>query len=112
MAPPAAFWSVGDNATSGSTSSGANGTNDFSLGTVDLKADVMMLGIDKKGQTSASTPAKGTFVFGSGTVDVNSLTLGAQESTTTGNPRPGLWHHEPQRGCRHLEGQHHLGTRS
>ena len=82
------FWAVGDNATSGSTSSGAIGTNDFTLGSVDLKADVMMIGIDKHGQTSASTPARGVFTFASGNVDVNSLTLGEQQSTLSGNAGP------------------------
>jgi hypothetical protein len=77
------FWAIGDNATGGSTSSGAFGTNDFSGGTVDILADQMFLGIDKLTQTGSS--ARGALFFTGGIINVNGLTLGAQESTTAAN---------------------------
>lgn len=84
------FWAIGDNVTGGSTSSGAYGTNDFSGGTVDILADQMFLGIDKNAQTSASNPAKGMLICTSGIIDVNGLTLGAQESSTAANLGPAI----------------------
>lgn len=84
------FWSVGDNATAGSTSNGALGTNDFTGGTIDILVDQMFLGIDKQGQTSASNPAKGTVIYTGGIINVNALTLGAQESSTTANLGPAV----------------------
>ncbi len=82
------FFSIGDNVTGGSTSSGAFGTVDFSFGSVDALVDQMFLGIDKLANTSSSTPNTGTFTFTSGTVNVNGLTMGAQESPTAANNAP------------------------
>ena len=49
------FFSIGDNVTGGSTSSGAFGTVDFSYGTVDAMVDQMFMGIDKLANTSSTT---------------------------------------------------------
>jgi pectin methylesterase-like acyl-CoA thioesterase len=75
------FWSIGDNATSGSSSTTASGLVDFTGGTADLKVDQMYLGIDKFASTG-SGPNLGTLNLTTGTVDVNTLVLGAQESPT------------------------------
>ncbi len=75
-----AFWSIGDNATSGSSSTTASGLVDFTGGTVDAKVDQMYLGIDKF-SSSGTGPNQGTLTFTTGTVDVNTLVLGAQESS-------------------------------
>jgi pectin methylesterase-like acyl-CoA thioesterase len=74
-----AFWSIGDNATSGSSSTTSSGLVDFTGGTVDAKVDQMYLGIDKNLSTGTG-PNQGTLNFTAGTVDVNTLVLGAQES--------------------------------
>jgi pectin methylesterase-like acyl-CoA thioesterase len=73
------FWSIGDNATSGNSSTTASGLVDFSGGTVDAKVDQMYMGIDKNTSTGTG-PNLGTLTFTAGTVDVNTLVLGAQES--------------------------------
>lgn len=73
------FWSVGDNATSGSSSTTASGLVDFTGGTVDAKVDQMYMGIDKNTSTGTG-PNQGTLTFTAGTFDVNTLVLGAQES--------------------------------
>ncbi len=74
--------------TGGSTSSGAFGTVDLTYGMVDARVDQMFLGIDKLANTSSTTPNTGTFTFTSGTVNVNGLTMGAQESPTAANNSP------------------------
>ena len=75
------FWSIGDNATSGSSSTVASGLVDFTGGTADLKVDQMYMGIDKFASTG-SGPNQGTLNLTSGIIDVNTLVLGAQESPT------------------------------
>jgi pectin methylesterase-like acyl-CoA thioesterase len=80
-----AFLSVGDNATGGSSSSGANGTLDFTGGSVDAMVDLMFLGIDKNANSSTSALNQGVLTFTSGNINVNSLTAGAQESSTAAN---------------------------
>lgn len=75
------FWSIGDNATSGSSSTVAAGLVDFTGGTADLKVDQMYLGIDKFASTGTG-PNAGTLNLTAGIVDVNTLVLGAQESPT------------------------------
>jgi pectin methylesterase-like acyl-CoA thioesterase len=74
-----AFWSIGDNATSGNSSTTASGLVDFTGGTVDARVDQMYMGIDKNTSTG-SGPNMGTLTFTSGTVDINTLVMGAQES--------------------------------
>jgi hypothetical protein len=76
---------IGDNATGGSSSSGANGTLDFSGGSVNALIDSLFLGIDKNGNTSTSTLNQGVLTFTSGNINVNLLTAGAQESSTAAN---------------------------
>jgi pectin methylesterase-like acyl-CoA thioesterase len=80
-----AFLAVGDNVTGGSSSSGANGTLDFTGGSVDAMVDLIYLGIDKNGNTSTSTLNEGVLTFTAGNINVNSLTAGAQESSTAAN---------------------------
>jgi hypothetical protein len=82
------FFSIGDNVTGGSTSSGAFGTVDFSFGSIDALVEQMFLGIDKLANTSSTTPNTGTLNFTFGTVNVNGLTMGAQESPTAANNAP------------------------
>ena len=83
------FWSIGDMASSGSSSAGANGTNDFSIGTVDALVDTMSLGRDRQGgNTAAGTPTRGTLTFAAGTIDVNNLFVGNQQFTTVANLNP------------------------
>ncbi len=82
------FVSIGDNVTGGSTSSGAFGTLDLTSGAVDAMVDQMFLGIDKLANTSSTTGNTGTFNFTSGTVNINGLTMGAQESPTAANNAP------------------------
>ncbi len=82
------FFSIGDNVTGGSTSSGAFGTVDFSSGTVDALIDQMFMGIDKLANTSSTTSNTAIFTFAAGTVNVNGLTMGAQESPTAANNAP------------------------
>jgi len=79
------FLAIGDNATGGSSSSGANGTLDFTGGSVNAMVDVMLLGIDKNGNTSTTTLNQGVLTFTSGNFNVNTLTPGAQESSTAAN---------------------------
>lgn len=79
------FMAIGDNATGGSSSSGANGTVDFSGGSVDAMIDTLFLGIDKNGNTSTSTLNQGVLTFTAGSINVNNLTAGAQESSTAAN---------------------------
>jgi pectin methylesterase-like acyl-CoA thioesterase len=79
-----AFWSIGDNATSGNSSTTSSGLVDFTGGTVDAKVDQMYLGIDKN-TSSGTGPNTGTLNITAGTVDVNTLVMGAQESPNATN---------------------------
>jgi pectin methylesterase-like acyl-CoA thioesterase len=85
------WWSVGDGNASASSSNGGGGTNDFSLGTVNILANVMSLARD--GANSAYTwagPHKGVFIFTNGTVDVNTLIVGNQSLETGSSTTPCL----------------------
>ncbi len=82
------FWTVGDMASSGSSSSNCNGTNDFTGGTVDILVDTMSLGRDRQGGNTGTGVTMGTFIFTAGTVNVNTLNVGNQYFTTTGNSNP------------------------
>ena len=82
------FWSVGDMADSGSSSSAANGTNDFSGGTVDILVNTMSLGRDRSGNNSGSTTTMGTLTFAAGTINANTLLVGNQAFSTAGNSNP------------------------
>lgn len=82
------FWTVGDMASSGSSSSNCNGTNDFTGGAVDILVDTMSLGRDRQGGNTGSSTTMGTFIFTAGTVNVNTLDIGNQYFTTTGNSNP------------------------
>ena len=82
------FWSVGDMASSGSSSSNCNGTNDFTGGTVDILVDTMSLGRDRQGGNTGAGVTMGTFIFTGGIVNVNTLDVGNQYFTTAGNSNP------------------------
>jgi hypothetical protein len=70
-----ALWTVGDASAQSTSSSSSNGTNDFSLGTVDALVDIMSVGV---GQTSTGANGSGVLTFSSGTINVNTLNLGLQ----------------------------------
>jgi pectin methylesterase-like acyl-CoA thioesterase len=82
------FWTIGDMSSSGSSSSQAAGTNDFSGGTVDLLVDTMSLGRDRVGGNTGSGTTIGTLTFTAGTIDVNNLLVGNQAFSTVGNKNP------------------------
>ena len=82
------FWSIADMQSTGSSSSFANGTNDFTGGTVDALVNVMSLGRDRSGGNTGSTATRGTLTFTSGTIDVNTLLVGNQAFSATGNSNP------------------------
>jgi len=82
------FWSIADMQSTGSSSSFANGTNDFTGGTVDALVNVMSLGRDRNGGNTGSTATRGTLTFTSGTIDVNTLLVGNQAFSATGNSNP------------------------
>ncbi len=84
------FWLIGDMASSGSSSSQALGTNNFSGGSVDALVDTMILGRDRNGGNTGSTPTVGTLTFTSGTFDINNLLVGDQAFNATGNSNPML----------------------
>lgn len=82
------FWTIGDMSSSGSSTGGANGTNDFTGGTVDALVDTMSLGRDRQGTATGTTITKGTLTFTSGTIDANNVFIGNQQWTNTGNLNP------------------------
>lgn len=82
------WWLVGDMASSGSSSSFANGTNDFTGGTLDALVDTMSLGRDRQGGNTGTTATRGNFIYTAGTLDVNTLILGNQAFTAAGNVNP------------------------
>lgn len=82
------FWSIGDMQSSGSSSSQANGTNDFSGGTLDAMVGTLSLGRDRSGGNTGAGITRGTLTFTAGTLDVNTLLLGNQAFTTAGNSNP------------------------
>src|SRR5262249_15837890 len=87
------FWSIGDMADSGSSTAIANGTNDFSGGTVDIKGDMLSLGRDRSTGNGGTTITRGTLTFTAGTVDVNTLFAGNQffrVFNTNSNPMAGV----------------------
>lgn len=76
-------WNIADNSLQSTSSSSALGTNDFSGGTVDAKVDTMTVG---KSQKTTGANSIGVLMFGSGTMDVNTLQIGfqAQSGATSG----------------------------
>lgn len=78
-----AQWLVGDNSKQGTSGSSCSGTVDFSGGSVDAQVDAIYLG---KGQTSTGAgSATGTLTLNAGTLDVNTLEAGYQNSSTPGS---------------------------
>jgi pectin methylesterase-like acyl-CoA thioesterase len=82
------FWIIGDMASSGSSSSQALGTNNFSGGSVDAMVDTMILARDRNGGNTGSSATVGTLTFTSGTFDINNLLVGDQAFNATGNSNP------------------------
>jgi pectin methylesterase-like acyl-CoA thioesterase len=82
------FWSIGDMQSSGNSSASANGTNDFSGGTVDAMVNTMSLGRDRNGGNTGSGVTRGTLTFTDGIIDVNTLLVGNQAFSNTGNANP------------------------
>jgi hypothetical protein len=72
------LWTIGDDSAQGTSSSGSNGTNDFSLGTVDALVETMSVGVS---QTSTGANGSGVLAFSSGTIDVNTLNIGVQSQS-------------------------------
>jgi pectin methylesterase-like acyl-CoA thioesterase len=76
------YWGVGDTAVSSSSTAQCYGKVDLSNGSVDALVDSMILGRDRNGGASAID--SGVFTFTAGNVNVNSLILGDQASSSTG----------------------------
>ncbi|HEY2083295.1 MAG TPA: hypothetical protein VGI88_10960, partial [Verrucomicrobiae bacterium] len=76
-------WLVGDNSGANNTGSNGRGSNDFTAGIVDALVDTMILG---KGEspTMGTGSSTGVLAFAQGTIDVNTLELGAQVIGATG----------------------------
>jgi len=76
------FWGVGDTAVGSSSSAQCYGKVDLSNGSVDALVNTMVLGRDRNG--NATDIDSGVFTFTAGNVNVNSLIVGDQASSTTG----------------------------
>jgi hypothetical protein len=77
-------WRIGDNNTS-STGTGANGTADFTGGTVDARVDLLYVG---RGQPSANIGSGiGALLIPNGIVDANHLRIGYMNASS-GDPGP------------------------
>ena len=75
-----ATLAIGDFSAQSASSGTSSGVVDFSGGTVDALVDTLFVG---KGQTGNGTgPTTGTLTFNDGTVDVNTLEAGYQNSTS------------------------------
>lgn len=81
-------WFIGDMASSGSSSSQAIGTNNFSGGSIDALVDTMILARDRNGGQTGSGATIGVLTFTAGTVDVNTLIVGDEVFGSTGNSNP------------------------
>lgn len=81
------FWSAGDMGQRGSSSGNIPGTNDFTFGTLDAMVDQMILGQDPVSSDATvittANPCTGVLKYNAGTLDVNTLVLGNQQSTAT-----------------------------
>jgi len=82
------FWTIADMSSSGNSSANCNGTNDFTGGTVDILVDTMSLGRDRQGGNTGSSTTMGTLIFTAGMIDVNTIYVGNQFFSTTGNSNP------------------------
>jgi hypothetical protein len=82
------FWTIGDMSSSGSSSANANGTNDFTGGTVDILVDTMSLGRDRQGGNTGTSVTRGTLTFTAGIIDANTIYIGNQQFTATANSNP------------------------
>ena len=71
-------WMTGDNSHQTTSANTANGTEDFSGGTVDALVDTMALG---KGAKTTGGAGTGVLIMGKGTLDVNTLQVGFQTAS-------------------------------
>ena len=72
-------WFIGDDSTTGASTSGSTAVVNLSAGIVDALVDSMYLGVGQNGTTASFVAGgNGTLSFARGTVDVNSLALGYQ----------------------------------
>jgi autotransporter-associated beta strand protein len=73
-----AAWNIADNSLQSTSSSSANGTNDFATGTVDALIDMLIVG---KSQKTTGASSLGVLTFNSGVMDINTLQIGFQAQT-------------------------------
>jgi len=69
-------WAIGDSIGQTSTATGANGTVDFTGGTVDAQVNTILVG--RGAGTGGTGTGTGTLTFDAGVLDVNTLDLGVQ----------------------------------
>lgn len=82
------FWEIGDDSLLAGSNQGANGTNDFSGGSIDALVDRMTIGVTGTGNSGGTTAnGIGTFTMAAGKFNVNTLTNGwsAGNGATAGN---------------------------
>ena len=76
------LWTVGDAATQTGTI-GVKGTVNLASGTLDAMVDSLIICQPSTGSGDTSLAASGTFIMGSGNLDVNTLTIGNQRAANT-----------------------------
>jgi fibronectin-binding autotransporter adhesin len=78
-------YSIGDNSVQTTSNQGSDGTNDFSGGAVDIKADTLYVGRGESGGGNAAGTGGGVLIYGPGIVDVNNLEVGYQSASGAGS---------------------------
>lgn len=84
---PMSYWVIGDNYDSGATGVSLTGIADFTGGSVDAQVgNIIYVGrsYNSSGSTSAST-STGRLTFDQGTIGVNNLEIGYQQSSSSGS---------------------------
>ena len=81
------IWVTGDESHQTSTANTANGTEDFSGGTVDALVSTMALG---KSASTTGGAGTGTLIMGNGTLDVNTLQVGYQTANNASSAGKGF----------------------
>jgi len=82
------YWTVGDMSDNGSSSSGSNGTNDFSNGWVDALIATLSLGHDRSGGETGTTVTRGTLTFTAGTINASDVYIANSAYGASGNSNP------------------------
>ncbi len=80
-------WMTGDNSHQVSSANTANGTEDFSAGTVDALVGTMALG---KSASTTGGAGTGVLIVGNGTLDVNTLQVGYQTANNAASAGKGF----------------------